>query len=593
MAEAQLSTPPGQRAPLGAVPAHVDPLMDECPGCGWPRPRGACAWCRSPPPLRRATDSDYDLEHFFGGGGVRLPRLTCSPADKWRGVGGWQEDSGREDAWEGLKRLMVNWQTEAGEKAGRRASAGDAVGRAGDAASERPAMVDAEVQAAALDPDPAHFSAGSPPSRAEALPGAKRGEQSQMYSSASTFEELPLSKELLDGLYTEMKFERPSVIQALTLPMVLRPPFKHLIAQAHNGSGKTTCFALAMLSRVDLSVHAPQALCLCPTRELALQHLAVLQKIAKYTGARCTSTASPYATARRAAGGGRPKQRTLTHQIIIGTHGKIKSWVSKRLLSFGCMQLMVFDEADEMLKGDGFADDSLRLIKGIKKQSASCQVLLFSATFNDRVKRFAEKVLPDANKVFVPKEELSLDVVQQCRVDCPTEPDKVAVLTEMVLPNCEHLGQTIIFVKSRVSASLLCSELARDGYTVTAIHGEMANAARNRAVQEFRDGATKVLIATDVLARGFDVSQVTLVVNFDIPSEWHAPETPAYETYLHRIGRSGRFGRRGAAFNLASGPQENTLLDLISGYFAIDMSRAQHNDEDAVLEVLEAAGLRG
>eukprot|EP00873_Tetraselmis_striata_P034192 jgi/Tetstr1/454456/TSEL_041356.t1 len=466
-------------------------------------PRGACAWCRSPPPLRRATDSDYDLEHFFGGGGVRLPRLTARRPISGAAWGGWQEDSGR-----------------GGRLGGFKAADG--------------------------------------------------------------------------GCYTEMKFERPSVIQALTLPDGAAPALQapHCTG-AHNGSGKTTCFALAMLSRVDLSVHAPQALCLCPTRELALQHLAVLQKIAKYTGARCTSTASPDATARRAAGGGRPKQRTLTHQIIIGTHGKIKSWVSKRLLSFGCMQLMVFDEADEMLKGDGFADDSLRLIKGIKKQSASCQVLLFSATFNDRVKRFAEKVLPDANKVFVPKEELSLDVVQQCRVDCPTEPDKVAVLTEMVLPNCEHLGQTIIFVKSRVSASLLCSKLACDGYTVTAIHGEMANAARDRAVQEFRDGATKVLIATDVLARGFDVSQVTLVVNYDIPTEWHAPETPAYETYLHRIGRSGRFGRRGAAFNLASGPQENTLLDLISGYFAIDMSRAQHNYEDAVLEVLEAAGLRG
>jgi ATP-dependent RNA helicase DDX19/DBP5 len=130
--------------------------------------------------------------------------------------------------------------------------------------------------------------------------------------------------------------------------------------------------------------------------------------------------------------------------------------------------------------------------------------------------------------------------------------DKTNLLRDMVLPNCENLGQTIIFVKTRKSAKDLSSELTRDGFTVTCIQGEMEHEDRDRVVREFRSGATKILIATDVLARGFDVSQVTLVVNYDIPVERNAP-TPAYETYLHRIGRSGRFGRKGAAFNLTTG----------------------------------------
>lgn len=406
-----------------------------------------------------------------------------------------------------------------------------------------------------------------------------------MYSSAKTFEELGLSKELLDGLYNEMKFERPSRIQATTLPMILSPPFKHIIAQAHNGSGKTTCFTLSMLSRIDPGLREVQAICLCPTRELVVQNLMVLEKMGKYTGITATSTATTETGERRST------RAKIKDQVIIGTHGTLKNWVSKRILSFKFMTILVFDEADDMLKADGFADDSLRMMKEIKKQSPDCQMLLFSATFNDRVKRFATKVLPDAIQVFVPKEDLSLDVIKQYRVDCPTVEDKTNLLRDMVLPNCENLGQTIIFVKTRKSAKDLSSELTRDGFTVTCIQGEMEHEDRDRVVREFRSGATKILIATDVLARGFDVSQVTLVVNYDIPVERNAP-TPAYETYLHRIGRSGRFGRKGAAFNLTTGGLERKLLDQIETYFKHEIGSVPHDDEDKFLEVLEKAGLR-
>ena len=412
------------------------------------------------------------------------------------------------------------------------------------------------------------------------------------YTSAATFEELPLSAELLQGLYTEMKFERPSRIQAVTLPMILTPPYKSMIAQAHNGSGKTTCFVLSMLSRVDPTVAAPQALCVCPTRELVVQNLDVLERMAKYTKITATSTAS--ADGAGAAGEGAsaaPRSKIVDH-VIIGTHGKLKSWVARRVLAVNTIKILVFDEADEMLKTDAFASDSVRMITTVRSAvgAAGVQILLFSATFNDRVKAFAMKVVPDANQVFVPRESLSLDVIKQYRVACPRPLDKLTVLKDMIFPQCEKLGQTIIFVRTRETARQLHAAMEGEGHKCTSIEGGMDKDARDRVVREFRAGTTKVLISTDVLSRGFDVTQVTLVVNYDVPTERDF-RTPAYETYLHRIGRSGRFGRKGAAFNLVSGQAEAHVLDSIADYFQHRIPDVQWNDEDAFVKVLTEAGL--
>ncbi|GFR49000.1 hypothetical protein Agub_g11021 [Astrephomene gubernaculifera] len=407
-------------------------------------------------------------------------------------------------------------------------------------------------------------------------------EGDSIYSSAHKFEELPLSPELLKGLYVEMKFERPSKIQALTMPMILTPPHKDLIAQAHNGSGKTTCFVLSMLSRVNPSLKAPQALCICPTRELVVQNLSVLRRMARYTSITATSTASET----EAGGAGGIRREPINEQVIIGTHGKLKNWVQKRLLDLDRVAILVFDEADEMLKADGFADDSVRLIRLIRKKNPGVQLLLFSATFNDIVKRFAVSIAPQANQVFVAKEQLSLDVIAQYNVRCPDRNAKTRVLKEMIFPNCERLGQTMIFVRTRDTAKSLHSEMERDGYKCTSITGDMQHADRDRVVQEFRDGTTKILISTDVLSRGFDVSQVTLVINYDVPVERDGV-TPAYETYLHRIGRSGRFGRKGAAFNLMSTGQDVEVMTKISTYFKKTIDSLKFDDEDEFVEVLD------
>ena len=448
--------------------------------------------------------------------------------------------------------------------------------------------------------------------------------EGSMYSSAKTFEELGLSQELLQGLYTEMKFERPSRIQAKTLPMILQPPHKSLIAQAHNGSGKTTCFTLAMLSRVDPSMQAPQALCLCPTRELVVQNLGVLERMGKYTGIKFASTAEQSTPGNR--------RRKFEEQVIVGTHGKLKDWINRRILNTKNMQILVFDEADEMLKvrfvvtygsfpvlhsdhpfgtglvwptlssssssssfllvlqQDGFADDSVRLIKQLKNASPNLQILLFSATFNENVKRFAQKIVPGANHVFIEKEDLSLDVIKQYKVVCPSVGSKTTVLKDMIFPLCEKLGQTIIFVRTRETARALHAAMDKDGHKCTSIEGGMDKEARDKVVREFRDGTTKILISTDVLSRGFDVTQVTLVINFDVPTERDLT-VPAYETYLHRIGRSGRFGRKGAAFNLVTGEAEARILNQISDYFKHDIPEVPFDDDDAFEKVLKEAGL--
>ncbi|MCL7036442.1 hypothetical protein MKW94_014074 [Papaver nudicaule] len=409
-----------------------------------------------------------------------------------------------------------------------------------------------------------------------------------LYSTAATFEDLKLSDEILKGLYVDMKFTRPSKIQSVSLPMILTPPYKDLIAQAHNGSGKTTCFVLGMLSRVDVHRKAPQALCICPTRELAIQNIEVLTKMGKYTGI-TSFCAIPMDRAQDIPFNRRP---AITDQIVIGTPGTVKKWMSAKKLSASDMKILVFDEADHMLAEDGFKDDSLRIIKDIEKSSAHCQVLLFSATFNETVKNFVSRVVKDGNQMFVKKEELSLDVVKQYKVNCPDESAKIHVIKDKIFELGEKLGQTIIFVHTRRSASELHTALQDYGWQCTTIHGAVEKELRDKIVKEFKDGLTQVLISTDLLARGFDQSQVNVVVNYDLPVKHEQRSEPDYEVYLHRCGRAGRFGRKGAVFNLLCTRQDHMLMGKIENHFknnVVEIPDWQNNE--GFNGALKAAGL--
>ncbi|XP_021289921.1 DEAD-box ATP-dependent RNA helicase 38 [Herrania umbratica] len=409
------------------------------------------------------------------------------------------------------------------------------------------------------------------------------------YTSASTFEELKLSPELLKGLYVEMKFEKPSKIQAISLPMILTPPYMDLIAQAHNGSGKTTCFTLGMLSRVDPNLKAPQALCICPTRELAIQNLEVLRKMGKHTGI-TSECAIPMDSSNYIPIYKRPP---ITAQVVIGTPGTIKKWMSVKKLGVSCVKILVFDEADHMLAEDGFKDDSLRIMRDIERISSNCQVLLFSATFSETVKNFVSRIVKrDHNQLFVKKEELSLESVKQFKVNVPDELSKVLVIKERIFEFGERLGQTIIFVRTRNSASMLHKSLVDLGYEVTTIQGALKQEDRDKIVKEFKDGLTQVLISTDLLARGFDQQQVNLVINYDLPVKHDNRTEPDCEVYLHRIGRAGRFGRKGAVFNLLSGDMDQMIMSKIENHFGTKVAEvADWRNEEDFKAALRSAGL--
>ncbi|GJT50744.1 DEAD-box ATP-dependent RNA helicase 38 [Tanacetum coccineum] len=389
------------------------------------------------------------------------------------------------------------------------------------------------------------------------------------YTSAMRFEDLNLSQELLKGLYVEMKFERPSKIQSISLPMILTPPFKNLIAQAHNGSGKTTCFVLGMLSRIDPTVAAPQALCICPTRELAIQNMEVLLKMGKFTGI-TSELGLPADKANYIPIG---KRAPVTAQVVIGTPGTISKWIAAKKLGTSGLKILVFDEADHMLADGGFKVDSVEIMKEIVKGNNSCQVLLFSATFNDVVKAFVTKIVKELfvnkeyNQLFVKKEELSLDSVKQYKVSVPDELSKIKVIKDKIMDLGQKVGQTIMFVRTRKSAGMLHEALVQYGYEVTTIQGALSQEDRDKIVKEFKNGLTHVLISTDVLARGFDQSQVNLVVNYDLPVAYDNPTQPDNEVYLHRIGRAGRFGRKGAVFNLLCGERDEKIMEKIERHF--------------------------
>ncbi|CAH9066444.1 unnamed protein product [Cuscuta epithymum] len=414
-----------------------------------------------------------------------------------------------------------------------------------------------------------------------------------LYKSAKTFEDLNLSPELLRGLYVEMNFERPSKIQGISLPMILTPPHKNLIAQAHNGSGKTTCFVLGMLSRVDPRLGAPQALCICPTRELAIQNMEVLLKMGKYTGITSELGIPPskdnYVPIN--------KRPPITAQVIIGTPGTIKKWVVAKKLGTSCMKILVFDEADHMLAEGGFQDDSIKIMKAIVNGKADCQVLLFSATFNESVKKFVKKIVEDLfvkdyNQLFVKKEELSLESVKQYKVQCPDELSKVMVVQHKILDLGKKVGQTIIFVRSRNSAKMLHESLVELGYEVTTIQGALNHEERDAIIKEFKEGLTQVLISTDLLARGFDQSLVNLVVNYDLPVQYEHPSEPDHEVYLHRIGRAGRFGRKGAVFNLLCNDKDKMLMSKIESHFDSPVAEVTSWESDEDFEAaLKTAGL--
>ncbi|XP_053125399.1 ATP-dependent RNA helicase DDX25 isoform X2 [Hemicordylus capensis] len=389
--------------------------------------------------------------------------------------------------------------------------------------------------------------------------------------SVKVFEELHLKKELLQGIYT-MGFNRPSKIQETALPMMLADPPQNLIAQSQSGTGKTAAFVLAMLSRVHPEGRFPQCLCLSPTYELAMQTGHVVEKMGRF----CVHVKVAYAV----RGNRIPRGTVIEEQIIIGTPGTVLDWCFKmKLLDMNKMQVFVLDEADVMIDKQNFSDQSVRIQRALPP---TCQMLLFSATFAEPVLQFAQQIIPDPNIITLRREELTLHNLRQYYFECENNEAKYKALCNVY--GSITIGQAIIFCQTRKNAKWLSWAMSSDGHQVALLSGELTVEERAEVIQKFRDGKDKVLITTNVCARGIDVMQVTIVVNFSLPT--NMDHFADFETYLHRIGRAGRFGKKGLAFNMVE-KHNLPLLLAIQDYFKTTIKRLDPEDMEALEKIAE------
>ena len=373
--------------------------------------------------------------------------------------------------------------------------------------------------------------------------------------SAKSFEELGIPELILRGIYA-MKFSKPSKVQEKALPLLLSNPPQNMIAQSQSGTGKTAAFVLTMLCRVDPAMRVPQALCLCPARELARQILDVVRQMAQFTTITFGSLIKEGAT---------PSTKDkITDHVLIGTPGTVLELQRKGQLDLKQLKVLVFDEADVMLDKQGMGVQSVRLKAVCPLQ---VQTLLFSATFKPEVMQFSNKVVPNPNVLTLKHEELSIDAIKQLYMRCDSFKHKLDMLSAIY--GLLTLGQSIIFVHTRATAEDVYAHMTLEGHQTSVLHGGMESDARDKVIDDFRKGVTRVLITTNVLARGIDILQVSLVVNFDIPLD--ADHQPDPETYLHRIGRTGRFGRSGVSINFVHDDRSYKQMMAIQKFFGKPM----------------------
>lgn len=400
--------------------------------------------------------------------------------------------------------------------------------------------------------------------------------------SVKTFEELGLHGDLLKGIF-DMGFTKPSKIQERALPLLLRDPPQNMIGQSQSGTGKTAAFVLTMLSRVDFSKHKPQALCLAPSRELARQIMSVVVAMGKFTPVQ-----TEYAIKDNL-----PKGAShITAHIVVGTPGTMTDLIRRKVIDVSEVKVFVLDEADNMLDQDGLGDQTLRVKNSLPKKN-EMQIILFSATFPDHVRAFASNFAPKANKIELKRNELAVDSIRQFYMDCRNEEHKYDILVSLY--HLLTIGQSIIFCQHRHTADRISQRMTAEGHKVASLHGAKDASERDNIIDGFREGREKVLITTNVIARGIDILQVNMVVNYDLPllnerdNSNRADQQPDIETYIHRIGRTGRFGRKGISINFVHDKKTWGQMEQIEQATGKKIIRIETNDLDEMEEQMKKA----
>lgn len=398
----------------------------------------------------------------------------------------------------------------------------------------------------------------------------QRNPDSPLYSVKS-FEELNLRPELLKGVFA-MGYNSPSKIQETALPTLIADPPQNMIAQSQSGTGKTAAFILASLSRVDTNLKYPHILVLSPTYELAIQVGNVAEQMAKF----CPNIEFCYAV----RGEQLSRGSKITAQFMIGTPGKVYDWAMRfKFFELRKMKVFVLDEADVMISTQGYHDQSLRIHKQLPE---TCQMMLFSATYSEDVMQFAEQIVPDPIIIKLKREEETIDTIAQYYIVCKNREEKFEALSNIY--GTISIGQAIIFCDTKKNASYLVEKMAREGHAVALLSGDLTVEQRIAVLNRFREGKEKVLITTNVVARGIDIEQVTVVVNFDLPTNQNYQAD--FETYLHRIGRTGRFGKTGLAISFVDGKKAMSVLLDIEEHFGKKITKIDANE----IEDLEQMG---
>lgn len=383
------------------------------------------------------------------------------------------------------------------------------------------------------------------PRASDAPEAADSGDSVKVYTN---FDEMNLPDNLLRGVYG-YGFERPSAIQQRGIVPIKEG--RDILGQAQSGTGKTGTFTIGSLCRVDPALKRVQVLVLAPVRELANQIEDVARALSAHMGIQihCATGGPPIREDIRAIEKG--------CQFLIGTPGRIYDLMNRNVLHRDQIRVLVMDEADQMLE-DRFKEQVMCILEqGFPKET---QVALFSATMSTEVVEVANQLLRNPVRILVSPDAVPLEGIKQYYVPLDREEWKYDTLCDLYQQL--NINQALIYCNKRQRAEWLAEKMSAQGFPLGFIHGEMDVEERKRRMRDFRQGNVRVLISTDLLARGIDVQQVSLVINYELPTQ--------KENYIHRIGRAGRYGRKGVTINLISTDETRTMEE-ISKYFNLGM----------------------
>ena len=360
-----------------------------------------------------------------------------------------------------------------------------------------------------------------------------------------TWDEFDLKDDLLRGVFAN-GFETPSQIQKQAILPIIEK--RDLIAQAPSGTGKTGAFTIGALQRIDISSNTTQVLVMAPTHELVRQISGVISVIGNMMEGLVVKTLIGGTSVMDDSA----ELRRNTPHVIIGSVGRVSDMIRRKYIRTSDIKLFVLDEADEMLSG-GFLDNIYQMFHMF---NTDLQVAIFSATLPTEIIDLTNRFMRKPVKITLEAEKLNLDGIQQYYIALPSDQSKLDTLKDLF--GTLHLKQTIVYANSVNRVIDLYDAMRNDDHSVCCIHSSMTTDERKKAIAEFRAGSYRILISSNLTARGIDVQQVSVVINFDIPRDVHS--------YLHRIGRSGRWGRKGLAINFVTKDDISTMKVIETHY---------------------------